>query len=884
METSLIFRLSIALLRVVARVVPVRDRAAWQQEWEAELEARRRRLVARHALTQRQEMHMLGRVLGSINDAAWLRRQFTRDADLVHDLRYGVRLLRRNPLFSMLTVTVLALGVGASVGIFSVLDALMFRPLPYRDADRIVVVFEAESLKKAELDEVAPGTFLDWQAQIRSLETIAALDPASFTYAEGEEPQVLPGHTVTAGFFETFAVKPLYGRTFAPEEFQRGRDQVVVLSYAVWSQFFGGDPAVVGRVVRLNGRPLTVIGVMPRTFAPRLQAAAAERGVWAPKIVMEYERDIRGSRYFTVVGRLKPGVTREQAQAEFDNVSRRLAEEHPRTNRGWTAQPVTLRDHLAGHLRPALGLLLGGVALLLVVAAANTANLLIACNTQRSAEVAIRSAIGAARIRLLRQFAAETCLLGGLGCVLGLGIAHLVIQLVASLGPADVPALRTLSLDLRALLFAAGLAMTTTLIVGILPAWRLANGDLLRSAARGRADASTPQRLRAVLVVGELAVALMLLAGAGLLLRSFGKLIETSPGFSDERVAVLQIFSRPRARNREQLALYIQQIDDRMRQLAGVESVGAVSAMPFIESNIGMKSSLSIEGRAAPREDESDAFITIATPGYFPTMRIPLLEGRMFDERDRDTTAPVAVVTETLARRQWPNGTAVGRKVTYQLEGVQRQAEIVGIVGAVKHDGLDQPARAELVVPHSQVPYGGMTFVVRTTGDPAASIRALRAQIHAVDRTQAINRAATVGELISRSLADRRFTLALFVTFAALATLLAAAGVYGVISVLTAQRTREFGVRLALGAGRLEIVAMVLRQVSAIAVGGLAIGLAAALAIGRVMNRFLYEVTPWDPTTLVAVLSVLAALSLVACILPAHRATRVDPLIALRSD
>jgi putative ABC transport system permease protein len=332
------------------------------------------------------------------------------------------------------------------------------------------------------------------------------------------------------------------------------------------------------------------------------------------------------------------------------------------------------------------------------------------------------------------------------------------------------------------------------------------------------------------------------------------------------------------------LARYIQQIGDRMRQLAGVESVGAVSAMPFIESNIGMKSSLSIEGQAAARQDESDAFITIATPGYFPTLRIPLLEGRPFDEHDRETTAPVAVITATLARRQWPNGTAIGKKVMYQLEGNQRQAKIVGIVGAVKHDGLDRPARAELIIPHAQVPYGGMTFVVRTTSDPVASIRALKAQIHTVDRTQAINRATTLAELIGRSLIDRRFTLALFLTFAALATMLAAAGVYGVISVLTAQRTREFGVRLALGAGRLEIVAMVVRQVSMIAAAGLALGLAAALVIGRVMNRFLYEITPADPTTFVAVLLVLTALSFLACLERALRATRVDPLIALRTE
>jgi len=514
-ETGLILRAAELLLRLVARIVPLRDRDEWLREWQAELSARREQLITRHALTRRQEVHMFRRVLGSVHDAAWLRRQFTRDADIVHDLRYGARLLRRNPLFSALTVAVLALGIGASVGIFSVVDTLLFRPLAFRDADRIVVAFEAPALNPGALEDVAPGTFLDWRARARSMDVIAAAEPFTFTYTDGDEPQALPGHQVTAGFFDVFGVQPLYGRLFASEEYQRGRDQVVVLGYAVWVQYFGADPSVVGKAVRLNGRPRTVVGIMPSTFTPRLQAAAAERGVWSPKIIMDYEEHIRGSRYFSVVGRLKADVSRQQAQAEFDLLARRLAQEHPPTNTGWTAQLVPLRDHLAGRLRTALGPLIGAVVLLLIVAAANTANLLMARNAARYQEIAIRAAIGAARPRLLRQFAAETLLLAALGCAGGVVLARFLMRAIVLLGPADVPAFRTLSLDSRVLVFAAALATVTALLIGVLPAWRLAGRPerTLRTGTTGQAHVPARQRFRVALVAGELAIALTLLTG-----------------------------------------------------------------------------------------------------------------------------------------------------------------------------------------------------------------------------------------------------------------------------------------------------------------------------------------------------------------------------------
>ena len=462
----------------------------------------------------------------------------------------------------------------------------------------------------------------------------------------------------------------------------------------------------------------------------------------------------------------------------------------------------------------------------------------------------------------------------------------LVIRLIVRLAPRDIPALADVTLDGRVLLFAAALATLVAVVIGVVPAWHRSgkHSGLALRAARGQAGGVLHHRARTTLVVGELAVALILLAGAGLLVRSFTRLLETSPGFNADRAAVVQVFAS-RGKTPPQLATFFEQVIERMRSLPEVTSVGAVLAMPFIESNVGMKTPVTIAGRAEPAAgDEHDAFISVATPGYFQTMQIPLLEGRMFERFDRMGSLPVAIVSETFARREFPSESPLNRRITYQFEGRMLDAEIVGVVGDVRHDGLDRPARTEIFVPHAQVPYTAMTFVARTTQDPASSLRALRAQVHAVDPTQPIYRAATVSELVDRSLTDRRFVLALLAVFATLAVALAAAGVYGVISVLTLQRTREFGVRLALGAAPLEILGIVVRQGGAIALLGLGIGLGMALIVGRVMKGFLYGVTPADPITLTGVVVILAGVALLACAVPAMRAARVDTVVALRSE
>jgi putative ABC transport system permease protein len=543
----MISRLSLALLHLFARIVPRRQRAAWLLEWKSEFRSRRDRLASHHPLTRREEVDMFRRVLGSFQDAAWLRRQFTRDADMMHDLRFGARLLRRAPGFTLLTVTVLALGIGATTGIFSVVDALMIRQLPYRDSDRIALLHEVAMTARTELDAVAPANFIDWQEQAHSIEVMAAAEPFGFTYTADSEPQSLPGMRVTEGFFRILGMQPLLGRTLTAEDYTPGRNQVVVLSYGTWVRWFGSDRAIVGRTIRLNGQPHTVVGVMPQTFAPRVLVTFHERGIWTPKIWSESDRRLRGARFYAAIARFKPGATLQQAQSELDAIGARLGEQYPRTNTGQTIQVISLRDHLAGDLRDSIGVLSAAAILLLVIGIANTAHLLMARAATRGREIAVRSAMGAGRDRLVRQLLAETLLLAALGCVAGLFIAYGMTRLIVILAPSDIPALATLGINGRVLFFSGVLTCLVTVLIGMAPALRATGiraASALSPALTEGTRVSQTAGGRARFVVAELAIALTLLMAGGLLLRSFSIVRETSPGFSTRGVAAVQVFAR----------------------------------------------------------------------------------------------------------------------------------------------------------------------------------------------------------------------------------------------------------------------------------------------------------------------------------------------------
>ena len=884
----MILRLSLAALRLIARLVPARDRVSWLREWEAELLNRRARLASRERLTRQQEVDMFRRVLGSFHDAAWLRRQFTRDADLVHDMRYGARLLRKNPGFALLTVTVLALGMGATTGIYSVADALLVRQLPYRDPEQIVLLFEAPIANREAIEGVAPANFIDWKDQLRSLEVMASAEPTGYTYTGGDEPLSMPGTRVSSGFFETFGMNALYGRTFTPDEYTNGRNLVVVLSHGMWTERFGADRSLVGRAIQLNGRPHTVVGIMPPQFAPRLLTTFTERGVFTPKVWTEFERQMRGARYYNAVARLKPGVTIAQAQAELESVAERLAQQYPRTNSGHTIQIVSLRDHLAGELRESIGLLTGAVAILLLIAMANTANLLMSRSTTRAREIAMRSAVGADCGRIVRQLLAETLTIAVSGCVLGLLVASATARLIVSLSPPNIPALVNVSLNGRVLAFSTALTLLVALVVGILPAWRVSRFRFSTSLT-GHTDDDTRvaprQRGRAAFVVAEVALALTLLAGGALLLRSFSSLLRTSPGFSAEGVAALQIFLPTADRTPAQIAALFRQIVDRMRSVPGVSEAGAVSVLPFLNTSGGSSSAVVIEGRPQPAPgEEPSAFLTVATPGYFPAMRIPLLDGRLFTDHDGPDHQPVVLVSRSFTQRHFQDTAPVGQRLQFSVQGMPVSAEIVGVVGDVRHDALDLPASTQVFLPHSQVPAGGMIFVARTTADPDLMIAPLRAQIRAALPNRPIYRTAAMSDLVASTLSGRRFMLTLLVAFALLAVALAATGVYGVMSVASSQRTKEFGVRLALGADRRTILRMVMRDGAVILGIGITSGLAGAMVMGHVLRRFLFGIGPNDPLALAAVCLILTAVGATACFVPALRATRVSPLVALRTE
>jgi putative ABC transport system permease protein len=880
-------RLSLAALRLIARLVPWVERATWLREWEAELHSRRTRLAARNALTRQQEFDMFRRVLGSFRDAAWLRRQFTRDADLVQDMRYGARLLRRNPGFAILTVAVLALGMGATTGIFSVVDALLIRQLPYRDAERIVLLFEAPIANPAAAEGVAPANFLDWKAQVQTFEFLTAAEPFGYTYTSGHEPQSIPGMRVSSGFFESFGMNALYGRTFTPEEYIGGRNLVAVLSYGTWTQRFGADPGIVGRVIRLNRQPHTIVGVMPPAFAPRLLVTFSERGIWTPKIWGEIERRVRGARYYNAIAKLKPGVTIQQAQAELDGIAERLAQQYPRTNSGQMIQLVSLRDHLAGDLRPSIGLLSGAVILLLLIAMANTANLLMARTAARVREIAVRNAIGADRSRLIRQLLAETLAIAAFGCLLGFFVAYGTVRVIISLAPSDIPGLAAVGVNGRVLLFSGVLTCVVALFVGVIPAWRIGGwrSASLTSQASDDARVAPRQRGRAVFVVAELALALTLLTCGGLLLRSFSRLLETSPGFSPEGVAALQIFLPSTDATPAQRVALLQQVIDRMRSVPGVSDAGAASVIPFLNTTGGSSTAIVIEGRPAPAGgDEPSAMVTVATPGYFPAMRIPLLDGRMLSDHDDADSAPVVLVSRAFAERHWREASPIGQRLRFTPFGSPIVAEIVGVVGDTRQEALDLPGPPALFVPLAQVPSGAMTFVARTASNPALVLPALQAQFRAVFPERPVYRTAALPDLVAGTLTGRRFMLTLILAFAVLAVTLAATGVYGVMSLLSTQRTKEFGLRLALGADRIEILRMVLRQGAMMIAIGLAIGLGGSLMMGQVLRRFLFGIGPNDPWTLTAVSVVLGVTGAIACLLPAMRATRVSPLVALRNE
>jgi putative ABC transport system permease protein len=883
-----VLRACLALLRAASRLVPRHQREGWLHEWRAEVLHRWQKLEERRELGARAQAELARRVMGALPDAVWLRRQLTLDADLVHDLRHGLRVLRREGGSTVAAACVLGLGLGASTAVFGVVDALLLRPLPYREPDRIVTLWQTHPQRPGERGEVAPANFLDWRERLRAFEHVAAANPWAYDYTGGAEPEVVFAIRVTEGFLEALGTTPVHGRGFLPEEYRAGRERVALVAHGLWQRRFGGDPGVVGRAIPLDGQPYTVVGVLPADFEPGLLPTAGERGLYTPHVVEEHDRVVRGSAWWNVVARLAPGVSATAARHDLDRVARELAAEHPRTNAASGIALVPLAEHLTAGVRPALRLLVGAVALLLLLTWANVAGLLLARGKAREGELRVRASLGASRSRLGRQLVAENALVALAGGALGLALARWGMQAIVTLSPVDVPRLGQVGLSGRVLAFALAAALVSALACGLLPALRFSRpgaGTTLLAAERTSTRALRREPLRQGLVVGELAIALVLLAGAGLLVRSFERLSATDPGFRKDGVLALQVFARDRQTTPEARTRFFEDTLGSLAGLPGVEAAGAVSRMPFIEANIGIRSSLQVEGgRELPPDEAPRVFLSTATPGYFEAMGIALLSGRPFDERDHAGRPTVALINQALAREHFGDGSPLGRRLRLRFGGRELRAEVVGVVASAKHERLEDAPEPEAFLPHAQTGFGSMTYVLCTRVDPASLTAAAKRRIREHDPLLAFYRTASLRELVAKSLAERRFLLVLISGFAGIAALLASVGLYGLLSFLAGERRREIGVRMALGAEARDIVRLVLRQGLRLVAPGLGLGLLAALFATRALAGALYGVSHADPLTLAGVAALTALVPLAACYLPARRALRVDPCVTLRSE
>ena len=809
------------------------------------------------------------------------RRRADLGNEIRQDLVFASRQLRRSPAFAVVAVLTLGLGIGATTAIFSAVDGVLLRPLPYPEADRLVRVFQTNK-GQTERDDASPANFADWQERNRSFTKLAYFQyyGHDVTGASGETTSI-DSWLVSEDYFDVLGVKPLMGRTFRPDEFRAGAAPVAIISASLWQQRFGGDPKVIGRQEILDNVPHTIVGVMPMSLQ-----FPEKRYLWAPNKLTEAEKLERGGTYLAVVGRLRPGITLAAARQDMSRIGRELAASYPRTNAQVGIEVASVPNELLGPVRTAMLVLLGAVMCVLLVACANVANLLLARGSDRRREFAIRAALGAGRTRLARQMITESAVLAGLGCAIGLLLGRAGIALILTLSPATLPRADEIVLDGRVLAFTLIVSLGTALLFGLAPVRMFSRPDLtdvVREGGRGSSASRGRLRLRGVLIVTEVALALVLLVGSGLLIRSFISLLRVDPGFVPENRAMVQLFlwdqyAKPLAR-----VDALREVLTRMRAVPGVESAGAVSAFPFALANIGIETNVTVEGKQAAPGDEPNAFTTLATDGYFETMGIRLHRGRAFTPADDAAGLEVAIVSESFVKRHFPDTDPIGKRVASRFDGGQSRV-IVGVVSDVRHDGLQLPVREELYIPHAQNGFGSMTIAVRTTGDPTLMLPALQRAVWDVNPRQAIYAATTMNALVSTSLRERRFNLSLIGGFAALALVLSAVGVYGLISYSTSRRSNEFGVRLALGASGGQIVYAAMCDGVRYAVLGVVVGLFAAYALTRSLSTMLFGISATDPATYVSLAVVMLGVAALASYLPARKAMRVDPVAALRGD
>jgi putative ABC transport system permease protein len=806
---------------------------------------------------------------------------------LLQDIRYALRLCLRTPGFTAIAVIALALGIGANTAIFTIVNAVLLEPLPFRDPGRLVVLWETNARRAGRPNVLGPANFYRWQEGATAFERMAPFYDYRVNLTGAGEPEELVAQDVTPDFFPTLGVSPLVGRTFAPDEGPEGHNTVAVLGFGLWQRRFAGDPAIVGRTIQLGGRPITVIGVMAddmRLFVKRGSLTGKPADLWLPFAFTVAQRTARG-RYVSAIARLKPGVPIEEAQAQLSTIASGLETERPQMNKGWGALVVPMHRELSGDIRPALLVLSGAVGFVLLIACANVANLLLARGATRQREIAIRNALGAARFRIVRQLLTESLVLCALGGALGLLVAQWSLAVLLAITPVDLADLGPVHLSYPVLAFTALVSIATAIVCGFAPAFegsRAGVQEALKDGSRQVGAGLQHRRIRQAFVISEIALAVVLLVGAGLMLRSFGTLSRVDPGFTAHNVLTARV-SIPNVRYPDDARRveFFSSLVARVAAIPGVESAGAISFLPL--ASLGAATGFSIVGQPPPQPGQEPVTdVRVADTGYFRTLNVPLLRGRLFTEREMHEKSNVVVINDALARRYFPNQDPLGKSLVIAMTDPNVPTAIIGVVADVKYADLATEARAMTYWPHPQLGYSAMTLTLRTSTDPSRFAPIVEREVRALDKDQPVSDVRTMDQWVSRTLSQARFSSTLLTAFAALALLLAAIGIYGVMSYAVSQRTSEIGIRLALGAESRDILRMIVGNAVRLAGLGLVIGVVLALALSRTLKSLLYETTGTDPLTFAAVIVVLGAVALLASYFPARRASRVPPVEALR--
>jgi putative ABC transport system permease protein len=814
---------------------------------------------------------------------------------LLQDIRYGVRVLLKGRTVTFVAVIALALGIGANTAIFSIVNALLFRSLPYKNAERLAMIWETNSEVQIGFDSlpVSIAAFDDWRKQGESFEAVSILDSQRYAFTGAGRPERISGVTTSASFFDVMGASPILGRTYTEEEDRPGANRVAVISYALWQSHFGGDKEVCGRTMQLDGSDYAIIGVMPRGFQfpratdlPTYFQLPVQTELWTPAGLTDKQLANRDSHNKSVIVRLKPDVTLQQAQAEIDAITRHAAEQYE-ASKGFSASVVPLKQQLVGSLRLALLILLGAVGLVLLIACANVANLLLARAAARQKEMAVRTALGASRARLVRQLLTESVLLAIVGGAVAVLLAVWGIDLLLALSPASIPRKHEITVDGTALAFTFTVALITGVLFGLAPAFQVSRFNLnetLKEGARG--STGSRNRVRSLLVVAEVALSLVLLIGAGLLIRSFARLTGTDAGFNPQNVAAmnLSVSSSHYDEDAKQIRFF-KQVLDQVKAIPGAASVGAVSDLPLSGSE--EIDQFTVEGAPAPKtlNDTPLADFRFVDAGYFKTLEVPFIAGRAFTEYDNETAPQVVIINESMARRHFNGQDPVGKRIKAgPLEDESPWATIVGVVKDLKHSGLDADVRPQLYFPYQQKLWGHLVIVARSATDAASLFGAMREAVWAVDKDQPITSLRQMTDYLNDSVSQQRFNAILLAAFAVLALILASVGIYGVMSYSVTQRTHELGIRMALGAKQRDVFQLVVIEGMKLALSGVALGLVGALAATRLMASLLFGISATDPLTFTLISLILTGVALAACFVPARRATKVDPMVALRYE